>query len=123
VVARSCDSRTGYGDFVRKFEKQLTTSGKRMQTAFKSHGGINAMDKFNTRLANEAMRQHMEKGTPVFCADSKKLYDEVLALRGDALTEYALKRPIPIATPLRPSCPAPRTAGTDAAGSSGASRP
>lgn len=123
VGALSCDSRTGYGDFVRKFEKQLTTSGKRMQTAFKSHGGISAMDKFNTRLANEAMRQHMEKGTPVFCADSKKLYDEVLALRGDALTEYALKRPIPIATPLRPSCPAPKTAGADAAGSSGASRP
>ncbi|MDB5366772.1 MAG: hypothetical protein JWM77_2699, partial [Rhodospirillales bacterium] len=33
VGALSCDSRTGYGEFVHKFEKQLTTSGRRMQSA------------------------------------------------------------------------------------------
>lgn len=123
VGALSCDSRIGYGEFVRKFEKQLTTSGRRMQSVFKGHGGVSAMDAFNTRLANEAMRQHMEKGTPVFCADSKKLYDEVLALRGDALTDYALKRPIPIATPIRPNCPAPKSAEATPPATSGSSKP
>lgn len=124
VGALSCDSRIGYGEFVRKFERQLKTSADRMRSAFRSHGGTTAMDQFNTKLANEAMRQHMEKGTPVFCADSKKLYDEVLALNGDALVEYAQKRPIPIATPIRPTCPAPKSVSADAQlGSSGSSKP
>jgi hypothetical protein len=123
VGALSCDSRIGYGEFVRKFEKQLVTSGKRMQTAFKGHGGVSEMDRFNTKLANEAMRQHMEKGTPIFCADSKKLYDEVLALHGDALIDYAQKRPMPIASPIRPSCPVAKTASAEVTGTSGSSKP
>ncbi|GIL40344.1 hypothetical protein TMPK1_25810 [Rhodospirillales bacterium TMPK1] len=122
VGALSCDSRIGYGEFVRKFEKQLTTSGKHMQSAFKGHGGVSEMDRFNTKLANEAMRQHMEKGTPVFCADSKKLYDEVLALNGDALIDYAQKRPVPIASPIRSNCPVPKTASAAPVGSSGSSK-
>lgn len=122
VGALSCDSRIGYNEFVRKFEPQLKTSGARMKAAFRSHGGESEMDRFNTKLANEAMRQHMEKGTPVFCADSKKLYDEVLALHGDALNDYALKRPVPIASPVRPSCPT-KTAAAEPAGTSGSSKP
>lgn len=123
VGALSCDSRIGYSEFVRKFEKQLKVSGARMRAAFKNHGGESEMDRFNTKLANEAMRQHMEKGTPVFCADSKKLYDDVLALNGDALFDYAQKRPIPIVSPLRPSCPVAKTAAAEPMhGSSGTSK-
>jgi hypothetical protein len=123
VGALSCDSRIGYSEFVRKFEKQLKVSGARMKALFKGHGGEPEMDRFNTKLANEAMRQHMEKGTPVFCADSKKLYDEVLALNGDALVDYAQKRPIPIASPIRPKCPTPKTASAETPlGTTGTSR-
>ncbi len=123
VGALSCDTRIGYSEFVRKFEKQLKTSGDRMKVAFKGYGGINEMDRLNTKLANEAMRQHMEKGTPVFCADAKKLYDEVRAANGDALIGYAQKRPMPVATPMRPSCPVSKTAASELRGTSGSSKP
>jgi hypothetical protein len=109
VGALSCDSRAGYNAFVRKFEKELNASGNRMKAVFRSRGGTREMDIFNTKLANEAMRQHMEKGTPVFCADSKKLFEEVLALPTNQLPDYAVKRPFPITLPVKQSCPAPRT--------------
>jgi hypothetical protein len=123
VGALSCDTRAGYNEFVNKFEKVLTSSGQRMKAVFRTRGGTREMDSFNTKLANEAMRQHMEKGTPVFCADSKKLYDEVLALPTSQLSDYALKRPFPIASPLKPSCPTPPRTATTQTGTTGSSTP
>jgi hypothetical protein len=108
VGALSCNTREGYGTFVRQFEPQLVASGKRMTAVFVRQygkGGVREVDTFTTKLANEAMKRHMEKGTDVFCADQKKLYDEVLALRGEQLHRYALTRPVTVVTPLQASVP------------------
>lgn len=115
VGALSCNSRDGYGTFVRQFEKELVSSGKRMTAVFvRQYGksGVREVDTFTTKLANDAMRRHMEKGTDVFCADQKKLYDEVLALRGEQLDRYALTRPVTISTPVKASVPCTSSANT-----------
>jgi hypothetical protein len=99
VSALSCGEATRYNEFVTSFRPQLLSDGKALQAYFKrEHGGQAAAqtDKFITQLANLASQRSSRDKTG-FCAATKRLYEEVLALQQPAeLKSFVAKQPAPV---------------------------
>ena len=99
VSALSCGESARYNKFVTDFRPQLIHDGKALQAYFKREHGSKAAaqtDKFITQLANLAS-QRSSRNRPAFCAATKKLYGEVLALKQPAeLKSYVAKQPAPV---------------------------
>jgi hypothetical protein len=108
VSALSCGEQARYNKFVTSFRPQLINDGRALQAYFKrEHGGQAAAqtDRFITQLANLAS-QRSSRDKPGFCAATKKLYGEVLALKRPAeLADFVAKQPPPV-LPGVTSCPA-----------------
>ncbi len=99
VSALSCGESARYNRFVTDFRPQLVSDGKALQAYFKREHGSQAAaqtDKFITQLANLAS-QRSSRDKNGFCAATKKLYGEVLALKQPAeLTSFVAKQPAPV---------------------------
>ncbi|MFM9842131.1 MAG: hypothetical protein ACKVOI_04085 [Dongiaceae bacterium] len=99
VSALSCGESARYNEFVASFRPQLVSDGKALQAYFKREHGNQAAaqtDRFITQLANLAS-QRSSRDKNAFCAATKKLYGEVLALKQPAeLKSYMAKQPVPV---------------------------
>jgi hypothetical protein len=99
VSALSCGESARYNKFVSNFRPQLSSDGKALQAFFKREHGAQAAaqtDKFITQLANLAS-QRSSQDKNAFCAATKKLYGEVLALKQPAeLKSFVAKQPAPV---------------------------
>jgi len=99
VSALSCGNSKNYNSFVTAFRPELQQQGKAMQAFFKREHGGRAQaetDKFVTQLANLAS-QRSSKNKAAFCAGTKKLYGEVLALKKPAeLKSFVAAQPAPV---------------------------
>lgn len=99
VSALSCGESARYNKFVTSFRPQLVSNGKALQAYFKREHGAQAgaqTDKFITQLANLAS-QRSSRDRNAFCAATKKLYGEVLALKQPAeLKSFVAKQPAPV---------------------------
>jgi hypothetical protein len=99
VSALSCGESARYNKFVTDFRPQLVRDGKALQAYFKREHGSHAAaqtDKFITQLANLAS-QRSSRDKNAFCAATRKLYGEVLALKHPAeLTAYVARQPKPV---------------------------
>lgn len=99
VSALSCGESVRYDKFVTSFRPQLVSDGKALQAYFKREHGAQAgaqTDKFITQLANLAS-QRSSRDRNAFCAATKKLYGEVLALKQPAeLKSFVAKQPAPV---------------------------
>jgi hypothetical protein len=99
VSALSCGELARYNRFVTDFRPQLVSDGKALQAYFKREHGSQAAaqtDKFVTRLANLAS-QRSSRDKNGFCAATKKLYGEVLALKQPAeLRSFVAQQPAPL---------------------------
>ena len=106
VSALSCGESARYNEFVTDFRPQLISDGKALQAYFKREHGAQAgaqTDKFITQLANLAS-QRSSRDKNGFCAATKKLYGEVLALKKPAeLETFVAAQPAP-ALPGVESC-------------------
>ena len=99
VAALSCGESARYNRFVTDFRPQLVSDGKALQAYFKREHGSQATaqtDRFITQLANlTSERSSRDKNG--FCATTKKLYGEVLALKQPAeLKSFVAKQPAPV---------------------------
>ncbi len=82
VAALTCNQRTDYNAFVTRFQPELSSHGKSLQSFFKQKygsGSAKALNGFVTRIANESSRRGMLK-RGLFChntagihANSKKI--------------------------------------------------
>ncbi len=99
VSALSCGELARYNKFVSDFRPQLVSDGKALQAYFRREHGSQAAaktDKFITQLANMAS-QRSSRDKNAFCAATKKLYGEVLALKRPAeLTSFVAKQAAPV---------------------------
>jgi hypothetical protein len=99
VSALSCGESKRYNRFVTDFRPELMTQGKAMQAYFKREHGSKAQaetDKFVTQLANLSS-QRSSKDKAAFCAGTKKLFGEVLALKKPAeLKTFVAAQPPPV---------------------------
>src|SRR5262245_30837068 len=106
VSALSCGESKSYNQFVTDFRPELMTQGRAMQAYFKREHGSKAQaetDKFVTQLANLSS-QRSSKDKTAFCAGTKKLFSEVLALKKPAeLETFVAAQPAP-ALPGVESC-------------------
>ena len=99
VSALSCGESKSYNKFVTDFRPELMTQGKAMQAYFKREHGGRAQaetDRFVTQLANLSS-QRSSKDKAAFCAGTKKLFGEVLALKKPAeLRAFVAALPAPV---------------------------
>lgn len=107
VSALSCGEAKRYNRFVADFRPELVTQGKAMQAYFGREHGSKAgaeTDKFVTQLANLAS-QRSSKDRAAFCAGTKKLFSDVLALKKPAeLKTIIATQPAPVLPGVK-SCP------------------
>jgi hypothetical protein len=87
VSALSCGESKSYNKFVTDFRPELMTQGKAMQAYFKrEHGG-------KAHLSS----QRSSKDKAAFCAGTKKLFGEVLALKKPSeLKSFVAAQPAPV---------------------------
>lgn len=91
VAALTCGERKRYNTFVRKFENQLVAYGRALRQYFKRAHGSNGryeIDRFVTRLANDASERSLATSTARFCTDAVSLFDRVLDVDSHGLRDF-----------------------------------
>lgn len=97
VAALTCNERSRYNSFVKKFEAELVANGRAMREYFRRAYGARAkseVNRFVTRLANEASARAIARGTAAYCADASSLFGEVLGLEPRQLRAFLAERPV-----------------------------
>src|SRR5512135_3477620 len=82
VAALSCGENARYNNFVKKFESELVANGKALRGYFaRNYGksGEDLLDRFITRIANNAATRRMQQPMPQYCASAVTLFTSVLA--------------------------------------------
>lgn len=103
VVALACNARDRYNAFVTRYKPELNSDEKQLGGYFhRSYGRTSQkqQDDYVTQLANSQSQAGTKRGT-LFCQEHLPMFDEVMALRGDAeLPEYAAGKELaqPIST-------------------------
>jgi hypothetical protein len=80
VAALTCDQQDHYNAFVVKFNDELTTRGQTLRHLFERSYGSAAtprLDRFITRLANEASYRSLLQGT-TYCTTAALLFDHAM---------------------------------------------
>lgn len=80
VAALSCGNRPLYNAFVSKFRGDLVNQGRSLRSFFQRHhggGGGDNLNRFITRLANEAS-QRSNAGRAAFCSDASLVFPQLL---------------------------------------------
>jgi hypothetical protein len=104
VGALSCNQDAGYNDFVRKFQGDLASSYRTIQSHFRrTAGGANQreLDSYITTLANAHSQDGIRAGSQ-FCSMVTPLFPLALAQpNGAALAAFSQERNVlnPLATP------------------------
>lgn len=84
VAALYCGQHARYNAFVRRFQDELATNGKRLRAMFVSvHGTKQAvphLDRFLTKMANDESRRRITRGAS-YCREAQALFTQVLNLR------------------------------------------
>jgi len=92
VIALACDARDRYNAFVNRYKSELNSDEKQIGGYFtRAYGRTSRkqQDDYVTSLANGQSESGTKRGT-LFCQEHLPMFDQVMALRGDAeLAEYA----------------------------------
>lgn len=84
VAALYCGQNARYNAFVRRFEGELVSNGKRLRALFVNmHGAkqaVTRLDTFLTKMANDESRRRLTLGSR-YCRDAQTLFTRVLNLR------------------------------------------
>ncbi|MEP4379037.1 MAG: hypothetical protein ABJ215_00040 [Alphaproteobacteria bacterium] len=83
VAALSCGLRNQYNAVVAEFETELVSHGRVLRSMFtRTHGagGQLALDRFVTKLANDASSRS-NRARHAYCASAKRSFAEVLSRR------------------------------------------
>lgn len=91
VAALTCNQRTDYNSFITRFQPQLSTQGKSLQSFFKQKYGSNsakALNGFVTRIANESSRRGMLKRGQ-FCRDTATIHTNSKEVTPGGLPDFA----------------------------------
>ena len=93
VAALSCDERQRYNNFITSYQSVLNSRSQALQGMFKrAHGaqGMNRLNAFVTKMANDSSQQVREKGSD-YCTYAGELFDEVLATNPSELNRVTSK--------------------------------
>ncbi len=96
VAALTCDLRPQYNTAIRTFETELVRHGQVLRKMFRRNhgaGGQRQLDKYITRLANDASARS-NRDRLGFCRTAASLFDNVLASRSggfDQLTKRLIQ--------------------------------
>lgn len=91
VAALTCNQRTDYNSFVTRFQPQLSSHGKSLQSFFKQKygsGSARALNGFVTRIANESSRRGMLKRGQ-FCHDTAAIHTNSKEIAPSGLPAFA----------------------------------
>lgn len=95
VAGLRCRAHGKYDSFVQKFGPELKANGGTLKKFFSSQyggKGTNQLDLMVTRLANDSS-SHAGVDTHSYCGQISGMFDEVLAIDGGKLLNYAAARP------------------------------
>ena len=117
VAALSCGRDNDYNAFVRKYQRDLSSSYSTLQSHYRRAGanGQRDMDQFITGVANAHSQDGIRQGS-LFCANVTPLFALAMAQTSAAgLSDVMIERNVlnPLTTPAcpdRPATPARRTA-------------
>ena len=91
VAALTCNQRTDYNSFITRFQPQLSSQGKSLQSFFKQKygsGSAKALNGFVTRIANESSRRGMvQRGQ--FCRNAAGIHTESKKIAPTGLPAFA----------------------------------
>lgn len=116
VAALTCGQSDRYNAFVQKFEGELVRFGKTLRSYFArayGKGGEHAMNRFVTRLANDATVRRTQYSMPQYCSASVNLFNSVLAVDTASLRDFAGQTPFVASSGIE-GCPV--QASRDSAG-------
>ncbi len=90
VAALSCQRKSDYNTFVRRFETELVDHGKTLKRLFKRTYGAKTrqLDSFVTRLANQASQRSLQHRSK-YCEKSDALFSAVMATEPRVLIALA----------------------------------
>ena len=91
VAALTCNQRTDYNSFITRFQPQLSSQGKSLQSFFKQKygsGSAKALNGFVTRIANESSRRGMLKRGQ-FCRNSAAIHTDSKKIAPTSLPAFA----------------------------------
>lgn len=94
VAALSCQARGDYNAFVRKFSEPLAANGRTLRAYFHeafSGDGSRRLDRYITRLANEASNKRIRLGGD-YCGNARASFQQVLTMDAGELETYARER-------------------------------
>ncbi|WP_207538675.1 hypothetical protein [Sabulicella rubraurantiaca] len=98
VVAISCELQDDYNRFVTKFQPQLATAFRGIQSHFRRSAGSAGQrqtDQYITNLANGQSQAGIAQGT-LFCRNQAPLFQEAIAAPNvQALAQLSVAREIP----------------------------
>lgn len=116
VSALVCGRRDDYNDFVTRFRGKLATQATLMRHHFERQYGRRGevqMDRFVTRLANEASRAS-NADRALYCRATGSLFDGLRGVAGESAFEVMLREPLLAARHGVPACDAPAAGGLSA---------
>ena len=114
VTALTCGENARYDNFVRKFQPELVSQDKALNSYFtraNARRGRQQHDDYITQLANSESQTGLRQGS-LFCRYNLGTFDEVMALRNTTeLTNFAAGKSVgqPISMNECGAAPAPRT--------------
>lgn len=94
VAALSCQRKSDYNRFVRKFETELVARGQALKSLFQRLYGDRAehrLNRFITRLANEASMRSLVGGG--YCAGVAQLFEDAFEVAPGNLAAFAAHQP------------------------------
>ncbi|MEQ9445590.1 MAG: hypothetical protein RJS98_08500 [Rhodospirillaceae bacterium] len=95
VAGLACGQRTSYNAFVKAYESDLGRSGRNLVAHFRAGGnGVRALDSHVTHAANAASLWH-SKDSEAFCAESARLFRDLLSESKRSLMQVARTAMLP----------------------------
>ena len=83
VIALTCGEHDRYNAFVKRYERELTSSFRTLTASYRRAGGTKALDGYITTLANAQSQDGIRQGTR-FCANARPMFDAALAAPTDS---------------------------------------
>lgn len=99
VAALSCDQQGQYNKFIRKYQDNFVEGSEEIKSYFRRTYGSGyevELNRFITRLANEATKSSMRSDADVYCEQTAAIFDELFTLREDRLDEFAQQQHVSV---------------------------
>lgn len=92
VAALSCDQKKQYNKFIRKHQDYIVDSSEELKSYFKRKHGSGyekELNRFITKLANEATKKSMSDDSDAYCVQTARTFQKLYYLNHGQLQNFA----------------------------------